>query len=516
MRAIRNCWLIVPLIALLLPFSAMAQTQAQPKIVTFGADLAAEQRTALLQRFGATEGVDTILDVSTDEMRAAMQDIIPIPDGYTSVSSTALTCTAPNSGLRVSTENITRVSAAMYGSALVTAGVGDAELIVAAPAEAVAEGMTALTGVFKGLESGICGRGTLDPARRSLAYRQLVLTSDIADSAGGDLTTASTLLLRAQQELVRGGNNPDAVADIAQRVQGETGVTLPQAQFDALVQLLRDMALAKIDWGTYAAGWELQEVSATEVRITASGAAGATAQPSAATGQPAAGAAGRQITGTVASVAPLTITGADVPAQLAFDDPGIVVVRDGQPAQLSNLQPTDQVVVTLDSANRVQRIEATSAAGAAGGAAANAARTIQGTAASIANGTLTVDTAAGAENVALGTAPVEVRRNGQAAQLGDIQPGDSVSVQLGADGQPTRIEATGAQVGLLGRFNPLWCLPLLLIPLLLLLVRRRRKPNEVILVNPGHKTVVEEPDGSRSVVVDEQPTVTKIKPDDKA
>ena len=146
-----------------------AIAQDQPKVITLGADLTPEQRQALLQTFGAREGIDKILTVDTTEMRASMQDIIPVPEGYTSVSSTALTCGTPGSGLRVTTENITRVSAGMYAGALLTAGIGDAGFIVAAPAAAQAEGMTALTGIFKGFEGGACGRGEIEPARRELA-----------------------------------------------------------------------------------------------------------------------------------------------------------------------------------------------------------------------------------------------------------------------------------------------------------------------------------------------------------
>ena len=163
-------WWVGLLLMLLVPALGVA-AQDQPKVITLGVDLMPEQRQALLQRFGAREGTDKILTIETPEMRAAMQDIIPVPEGYTSVSSTSLACGAAGSGLRVTTENITRVTAGMYAGALLTAGIGDADFTVAAPSDAQAEGMTALTGVFKGFEGGACGRGEIEPARRELAYR---------------------------------------------------------------------------------------------------------------------------------------------------------------------------------------------------------------------------------------------------------------------------------------------------------------------------------------------------------
>ena len=497
-------WLGASMLALLVPLTVSAQTQ--PKIVTFGADLTSDQRSALLQHFGAVDGKDTIFTVTTDEMRTAMQNIIPVPEGYTSVSSTALTCAAPGSGLQVSTENITKVSAAMYAAALVTAGVGDAGLMVAAPADAQAEGMTGLTGVFKGLESGICGRGTLDPKRRDLAYRQLAVTADLAQATDGDLTKVSDLMLRAQQNLVHAGNNTDAAVPSAESAQHDTGVTLPKAQSDELVQLLGDMGQAKIDWGTYAGGWSIQQVSANEVRVAATATSTTTATTPAATSMPSAATtvatAGQQFTGTVSSIAPLRVTGADVPDQLAFNDPNITVLRNDQPAKLSDLQPNDTVTITLDAKKQVQRIEARSASGAA--AAPAAGRTVQGTITRNTNGTLSVNTGAGNQDVVANGTAVQVRRNGQAAQLSDIQSGDTVTAQLDANGRPSVIEATGAQtgpLGMLGGLNLLWCLvPLLLIPLLFLLLRRRRRENDgAILVGPNRSTIIDD-DGDRTKV----------------
>jgi uncharacterized protein YpuA (DUF1002 family) len=236
--------------------------QDQPKVITLGADLTAEQRQALLQAFGGREGTDKILTIDTTEMRASMQDIIPVPEGYTSVSSTALTCGMAGSGLLVTTENITRVSAGMYAGALLTAGIGDAAFIVAAPADAQAEGMTALTGIFKGFEGGACGRGEIEPVRRELAYRWLATTERLAGAAG-DETAASNLMLRAQEKLVEGGSDPAGVEQALDAAASESGVAVPADQRAGLVELLRGMAEAKIDWGTYAKGWEVSRSAPT-------------------------------------------------------------------------------------------------------------------------------------------------------------------------------------------------------------------------------------------------------------
>ncbi|HSH79929.1 MAG TPA: DUF1002 domain-containing protein, partial [Herpetosiphonaceae bacterium] len=256
------------LLLLLLVPALRAGAQAQPKTITLGVDLSDAQRAALLQRFGADEARDKVLTINTDEMRSSMQDIIPVPEGYTSVSSTALSCGTPGSGLRVSTENITRVTAGMYAGALLTAGIGDADFVVAAPADAQAEGMTALTGIFKGFEGGACGRGEIEPARRELAYRWLATTERVGEGLG-DQNAAANLMLRAQEKVVEGGSDPAIVEQALDSAIADTGTTLPAEQRAPVVELLRGTAEAKIDWGTYAQGWNVEQVNPNEVRLTA-------------------------------------------------------------------------------------------------------------------------------------------------------------------------------------------------------------------------------------------------------
>lgn len=564
------------LLCILVGWSAAGVTaQDQPKVITLGADLTPEQRTALLQTLGAREGTDKILTVDTAEMRASMQDIIPVPEGYTSVSSTALTCGAAGSGLRVTTENITRVSAGMYAGALLTAGIGDAGFVVAAPADAQAEGMTALTGVFKGFEGGACGRGEIEPARRDLAYRWLATTERLA-VATGDETAAANLMLRAQEKLVEGGSDPAIVDQALDTAATESAFAIPADQRAGVVELLRGMAEAKIDWGTYATGWEVQQVSPNETRLTATNLQPGAAETAAAGGAAPAGgaaaggaAAGTTVQGTVqapiAAGAPFTVDVGGQPRELTVVDANIPVTRDGQPSQLAAIQPGDTVTARLRPDNTVEAIDARSAGAApanAGGAANPAGRFVVGTVENNTNGQINLQTGGGAQQFAVpaaarvvregreaqvgavqaqdsalmvldpagtvqavfarpgnanyaleGVAPaavtgqtlpvqvgeqtidvpltnaqIPVTRDGNAAQLADIQPNDRVSVQFDATNQPVAINAQSADTGF--NWRNLWWLPLLLLPLLLLPLLRRRRV-ETVVVEPGQRTVVD-------------------------
>lgn len=412
--------------------------QQMPKIVTLGADLAPEQRSALLGRFGAQEGVDKILTISADEMRAAMQNIIPVPAGYTSVSSTALTCTQPGSGLHVTTEHITRVTAGMYAGALLTAGIGDADLIVAAPADAEAEGMTALTGIFKAFEGGACGRGEVDPGRRELAYRWLAATNVLGQGLG-DNNAATQLVLRAQQAVLSSGNGDPAAAEQAlNTATAETNINPPAEQREAVLDLLRRMAQAKIDWGTYAGGWDLQQITPAEVRVAAR-------QPGSAPALAGAG-GGTTINGTVrAPGAPGSLLVIDAPGQqgqLNLNANAVAVTRDGQPAQITDLRPGDNVTIQVGAGNVAQRIDARSVGNAAG-SSAGAARILVGTVNDNNEGQINVTTRYNRQQF---TVPrgAYIAREGKPTDLGAIKAQDSVTLVLtGTDG----VQAVFAQPG---------------------------------------------------------------------
>ena len=88
--------------------------------------------------------------VTNAEEHALLGETVPASYlGSRAVSSAYVRPMEAGSGLRISTHNITWVSRRMFAQALITAGVRDAEVIVAAPVPV--SGTAALTGIFKGL-----------------------------------------------------------------------------------------------------------------------------------------------------------------------------------------------------------------------------------------------------------------------------------------------------------------------------------------------------------------------------
>ena len=124
-------------------------SSALPAIVVYGGELTDAQRQALSPLF-STDGQVETETVSHEELVAAFQAAGLTVDGTERATSSAeLTCLSLGAGLRVQTENISQLPAAAYANALVTTGITDASVLVAAPPNTSMTGETALVGVLK-------------------------------------------------------------------------------------------------------------------------------------------------------------------------------------------------------------------------------------------------------------------------------------------------------------------------------------------------------------------------------
>ena len=110
--------------------------------------------------FGS-EGDAQIAYVSRAELvdTLAARGMTPAPSD-TAMSSVAITCEPPGSGVQVRTAHIAHVTADTYRQLLIAAGVQDASVIVAAPSDTSVSGETALLGALKAAST--CTQTPLD------------------------------------------------------------------------------------------------------------------------------------------------------------------------------------------------------------------------------------------------------------------------------------------------------------------------------------------------------------------
>lgn len=350
--------------------------------IAIGESNDADQRAELLALFDAKDDAH-VLTVTVENTRQAMEGIFDLSGVDSAYSSTALTCKAPAAGLEVATHNIEVVPPDLYAMALLTGGVEDATLVVAAPDDAPALGMTALSGVFATREQAPC-TGEMDEARQRLALEELALTVAIGQALEipDGVARATALVLGAQQAIIEQGiANPSAIDVVVAEEEAAADIRIPAAQRSDLVDLLTRLTAREMDWGAYASGWSIQRDPeggritligtgpVDEPSVTASPPAGVGGMNGSLPSQPAAAPPAAQAP-TMTVVGGLVVGqegGRLLVAEKGREDAPVAypvdieadIVRNGVDAALGELRPGDAVHLTVDpTSGRVVRLGA--------------------------------------------------------------------------------------------------------------------------------------------------------------
>jgi len=221
--------------------SAFALQKGDARAVV-GADISAEQKTAVYKTFGIEEGSVTELTVSNDEERQYLDGLVDDSIiGTKSISCVYIEVLGDGEGLQVSVSNISWCTEDMYVNALVTAGIDDAKLIVTSPVEGIS-GTAALTGVYKAYED-ITGE-KLDEIAKLAGTQELVITSELADQIGSyDAVTIVNELKKVLAETVN--MTDDEVRAQIKQIAEENNISISDGQVDQLLSLCR--SLEKLD-----------------------------------------------------------------------------------------------------------------------------------------------------------------------------------------------------------------------------------------------------------------------------
>ena len=420
--------------------AAAAGASCAARVAVLGADLTPAGRVAVRQTLGLGPGEAALTESLADERAQAHGLIPPALLGVVAVSSVVLRPVPAGSGLRVTLDrNVTLYPAQAYANALLTAGVSDAAVSIAAPATQRALGTTALLGLLRAARLSC---GATNAARQDLAVHEFVLTDALSARTG--YAAAPLLMARLKSDATTGHvTAPGALATLVDADAARLGTTVPLALRPAVVAYLHDLTAARAyddvaaARPTFGGAVPLQAAvsfarplgQASPVAPAAASPAGMVYHGAAAAGASATALAVRPAGGPVGSLR-LFSPAADAP-----------VYRDGARVVLAAIQRGDTVTVMTDAAGRVTRIDAVSHNGASAGTV------IRGTLPGVVTGSaLAVRQGAGTR--AYRAAPgVRVYRDGRPSALAALHPNDHVVVTTNAAGAVTRIDATSAGAG---------------------------------------------------------------------
>ncbi len=202
-----------------------------------GADLTDDQIAAVYNVFGIKRGDAIELRVTNGEERQWLQGYVDESlIGTRSISCVYVELLPEGSGMDVTTSNITWCTGEMYISALATAGITDARIIVAAPFEV--SGTAALTGVYKAYED-MTGK-KLDDLAKLVSTQELTITGELANEIGGMDSTSIVNDLKLMLDETQKMTDDEIRAEIID-IAGRYNVTLTNTQIQQLIDLCRSL-----------------------------------------------------------------------------------------------------------------------------------------------------------------------------------------------------------------------------------------------------------------------------------
>ena len=202
-----------------------------------GADLTEDQITAVYNAFGIRRGDAIELRVTNGEERQWLQGYVDESlIGTRSISCVYVELLPEGSGMDVTTSNITWCTGEMYISALATAGITDARIIVASPFEV--SGTAALTGVYKAYED-MTGK-KLDDLAKLVSTQELTITGELANEIGGMDSTSIVNDLKLMLDETQKMTDDEIRAEIID-IAGRYNVSLTNTQIQQLIDLCRSL-----------------------------------------------------------------------------------------------------------------------------------------------------------------------------------------------------------------------------------------------------------------------------------
>lgn len=214
--------------------------------VAFGADLTQEQKTSVLSLLDL-EGTNldeldtvTITNAMEHEMLGSY-----LPKSV--IGSRALSCVrvdkTKNGGINVQTKNISYCTEGMYQNALITAGIENADVIVAAPFSI--SGTAGLVGAMKAYQE-ITGK-EIKEENADAAVEEIVTTGQIADAIGSTEKAENFVALAKQKVIASDASTDEEIMNEIDAAAQEIGLQLTDAEKQQLLKLLKKIASLDLD-----------------------------------------------------------------------------------------------------------------------------------------------------------------------------------------------------------------------------------------------------------------------------
>lgn len=225
---------------------ADVRADAEMPFVALGADLNSEQKKTVLELLDISEEElenDHVISVTNADEHEYLDDYLSASViGTRALSSVAVWERENGHGVQVTTHNISYCTTGMYQNALVTAGLENADVVVAGPFNL--SGTAALVGAIKAY-SEMNGQA-IDPENIEVATEELVVTGELSESIGAqpaeELVGAVKDVIVAE-EITDSAEIKNVITETAEKME----IQLSEEDSDKIAKLMEGIGKLDLD-----------------------------------------------------------------------------------------------------------------------------------------------------------------------------------------------------------------------------------------------------------------------------
>ena len=214
--------------------------------LALGADLTNEQKNTVLGLMGidpASLEDYHVVTVTNEEEHQYLDDYMNASTIWTrALSSVVIVKRDKGDGIHISTKNISYCTVGMYKNALATAGLEDADVIVAGPFRL--SGTAALIGAMKAYAD--MEDKELDAESLDAAMNEIVVTGELNSSLGGEAQTEE-FIAYVKQKVVEGSKDLESIKKVIADACKKFDITLSDSEKEQIVSLMEKIGSLDIN-----------------------------------------------------------------------------------------------------------------------------------------------------------------------------------------------------------------------------------------------------------------------------
>lgn len=225
---------------------AVADANPEDVYVSFGADLNGDEKSTVMNLLGITkDDLDgfTVGEITNDDEKKYLGDYLDSSViGSRALSSVIVVIGEDGDGIDVQTKNISYCTSGMYTNALITAGIENADVIVAGPFEIT--GTAALVGAMKAYAE-LTGE-EISAESMDTAVNELVVTSQMAEDMNSE--DVEQLMAFVKAKVVEGGlDNEEAISEAIDEGASQLGISITDEEKQTIISLMKKISDLDLD-----------------------------------------------------------------------------------------------------------------------------------------------------------------------------------------------------------------------------------------------------------------------------